>query len=65
VRERELLADARYHWGDVYAFAITNGRYTATARYGERDVLAADNPEELLAKVRRHYRPPVVERGST
>jgi hypothetical protein len=62
---RELLASIRYHWSDVYQITVANGQYTATAKYGERDVLAADDPEELLAKIRRHYRRPGQERSST
>jgi hypothetical protein len=62
---RELVASIRYHWSDVYEITMANGRYTATARFGEREVLAADDPEELLAKIRRHYRRPAEERSST
>jgi hypothetical protein len=55
VRRREALTVMRFHWGDVYRFAVVAGRYMATARFGTREVLAADDPEELLAKIRRHY----------
>jgi hypothetical protein len=61
MRRQEAMAQMRYHWGDVYRFAVTDGRYTATAKFGQRDVLAADNPDELLASVRRHYRPDLLE----
>jgi hypothetical protein len=65
VRQQEAMAQLRYHWGDVYAFAVVHGRYTATAKYGDRDVLAADDASELLAKIRRHYRKSPEERCST
>jgi hypothetical protein len=65
VTTRELLATIRYHWSDVYEITVANGRYTATAKYGQRDVLAASDPEELLGKIRRHYRRPPEERSST
>jgi hypothetical protein len=60
------MAQLNFHWGDAYAFAIVNGRYTATARFGQRDVLSASDPDNLLVKVRRHYRrDPPEERSST
>jgi hypothetical protein len=65
VTTREVLASIRYHWSDAYQITAVNGHYTATARYGDRDVLTADEPEELLAKIRRHYRRPTEERSST
>jgi hypothetical protein len=65
VTTRELLASIRYHWSDVYEITAANGRCTATAKNGDRDVLAADDPEELLGKIRRHYRRPLEERSST
>lgn len=63
---RELMTNLRYHWGDVYAFSVSEGRYAATAKFGQGDVLTGDDPEELLAKIRRHYhRDPLEERSST
>jgi hypothetical protein len=42
------------------------GRYTATAMFGQRDVLSADDPDELLARIRGHYRrEPLEERCTT
>jgi hypothetical protein len=64
VRRREAIAQLRYHWGDVYRFALVDGRYTATARFGQRDVVSADDPDELLTRIRRHY-PGPSERSST
>lgn len=52
---REMMAHLRYHWGDVYMFKLAKGRYFAAANFGQRDVLEAGDPEELLQKVRRHY----------
>jgi hypothetical protein len=66
MRLREVMAELRYHWGDVYEFAVVGDRYTATAKFGSRDQLSADRPEELGAMVRRHYRPDLLqERCST
>jgi hypothetical protein len=46
------------------ASAVDSG--TATAKYGQHDVLTAADLEELLAKIRRHYRrDPLEERSST
>lgn len=58
---QEALAQMRYHWGDSYRFAVVDGRYTATAKFGQRDVLAANSPDALLAKIRQHYRPDLLE----
>jgi hypothetical protein len=55
----------RTHWGDVYAFAEQNGQYTAREKFGHHEELAADTPEQLLTKIRRHYRGPRSERSST
>jgi hypothetical protein len=55
VNRREALAHLRFHWGQEYKFRLAGGTYTATARFGKADVLEADDPEELLARVRRHY----------
>jgi hypothetical protein len=64
VRQREALAQMRFHWGDVYVFAIVMGRYTATAKFSTHNVLTADDPEQLLDKIRQHY-PGPSERSST
>jgi hypothetical protein len=62
----QLLADLRYHWGDVYDFARARPEgFTATARFGEHEVLRAGDLHELQAKVRRHYPGSAVERMST
>jgi hypothetical protein len=65
VRVREVMAQLRWHWGDVYDFAVVEDKYTATAKFGSRDQLSADDPEDLRALVRRHYRRPLEERSST
>jgi hypothetical protein len=66
MRRSEALAQLRYHWGDVYTFALVGGRYTATAKFGKGDVLDADDGDELLRQVRRHYgRDMLQERCST
>jgi len=57
MRRREAMAQLRYHWGDVYTFALVGGQYRATARFGKGDVLDADDPDELLRQIRRHYGP--------
>lgn len=49
------MAWLRYHWDEVYTFAITNGTYTGRASFGNHYLLEDDSPEELLIKVRRHY----------
>jgi hypothetical protein len=49
---------------DPYVFAVVAGRYTATAKFSTHDVLAADDPEQLLTKIRQHY-PGPSERSST
>ncbi len=56
MRRQEVMAQLRYHWGDVYQFTIADGRYRAAARFGQREMLDAEDPRELLGKVRRHYR---------
>jgi hypothetical protein len=57
------MAQLRYHWGDVYKFAVAGDRYTATAKFGSRDQLVADDPEDLRAMIRRHYRPERLQDG--
>ncbi len=61
MKRQEALAQLRYHWGDVYRFAVADGRYIATAMFGQRDVLSAADPDELLAKIRQHYRRDLLE----
>ncbi len=61
MRQREAIAQLRYHWGDVYTFTVADGRYIATARFGQRDVLYGAGPDELLGKIRRHYRQDLLE----
>ncbi len=56
MRTREALAHLRFHWDDAYVFAFSPGRYSATAKFGRRDVLSSGDPEELLRMIRRHYR---------
>jgi hypothetical protein len=66
VTQREVMAQLRFHWGDAYRFTALKGHYTATAKFGSQDVLQADDPEQLLAQIRRHYRrDPPEERCST
>jgi hypothetical protein len=57
----EVMAQLRYHWGDAYAFTAASGRYTDTAKFGRRDVLTAEDPEQLLRKIRLHHRPELLE----
>jgi len=52
---RSTMAYLRYRWEHAYTFAVSDGKYTALARSGDRDLLTADDPDELLIKVRRHY----------
>lgn len=66
MRQQEAMAYLKFHWGDVYEFAIVSGRFIATARFGARDALSSDDPESLLRQIRRHYRRGhLVERCST
>jgi hypothetical protein len=64
VTTRELLAEMRFHWGDVYVFAACEEGFKATGKFGEREVLTAPDLQELLTKVRRHYPGLVAERMS-
>jgi hypothetical protein len=46
------------HWGSKYSFsapAKPHGRWTAVARFGQHDHLAAESAAELLELVRGHY----------
>jgi hypothetical protein len=66
MRPREALAHLKYHWDDAYNFAVSNGAYTATAKFGHCEVLCADDPEELLRMISRRYRRDrLVEKSST
>jgi hypothetical protein len=66
VSPRQALAHLRFHWDDAYNFAFSNGSYTATAKFGNCEMLSAEDPEELLRKIRRHYRRDrLVEKSST
>jgi hypothetical protein len=64
MRPKEALALLNFHWDDAYKFAFRDGSYTATARFGHCEVLASDDPDELLRKIRQHY-PGPSERSST
>jgi hypothetical protein len=56
VKQREALAQMRFHWDDAYDFAFSNGSYNATAKFGQCEVLSSEDPEDLLRKIRRRYR---------
>jgi hypothetical protein len=56
VTRREQLASMKFHWQDAYDLRLTAGQYTATAKFGTHETLAADDPEQLLVMIRRHYR---------
>jgi hypothetical protein len=46
------------HWGRKYSFAAPakpGGQWTAVARFGQHDQIAAESATELLALVRDHY----------
>jgi len=45
---RSTMAYLRYRWEHAYTFAVSDGKYTALARSGDRDLLTADDPDELL-----------------
>jgi hypothetical protein len=64
VRPKEALALLNFHWDDAYHFALVDGTYTATAKFGKCDVLSSDDPDELLRQIRRNY-PGPSERSST
>jgi hypothetical protein len=52
------LAHMRWHWGDVYDIdRRPGGKWSAVARWGNHDELAADTPDGLLYLIRRHYGP--------
>lgn len=45
----------RKHWGTVYDFGESGGRYTATARFGDRQELASRDINELSVMIWHHY----------
>lgn len=49
------------HWGEAYHFTVADGRYPAMAEFGSGDKLSAEDPEALLAKIRRHYQPELLQ----
>jgi hypothetical protein len=58
MRDEEALRYMTYNWGDVFTFARPTGdddRWTATANFGDQDVIAAETSEVLLTEVRSHY----------
>jgi hypothetical protein len=62
---RETLETLRFHWSDVYQIAKRrSGQYVAEAKFGQRETLTAEDPGELLRKIRQHY-PGPSERSST
>jgi hypothetical protein len=62
---RQAMARLRFHWGP-YGFIVKGGTYTAVAKFGSHDILIAEDPEDLLAQIRRHYgSDTTVERCST
>jgi hypothetical protein len=55
---QQQLVFLNTHWGAKYSFtapAEPGGRWTAVARFGEYDQLAAESAAELLELVRGHY----------
>jgi hypothetical protein len=55
VTRKTAMARLRHEWDSAYMLAIIDDKYTARARFGERDLLEADTPGELLCVIRRHY----------
>ena len=55
---QQQLVFLNTHWDGQYSFtapAQPGGRWTAAARFGQHDQLAAESATELLALVRGHY----------
>jgi len=55
---QQRLVFLNTHWGSKYSFtapAKPDGRWTAAARFGQHDQLAAESAAELLELVRGHY----------
>jgi hypothetical protein len=62
---RETLESLRFHWSDVYQIGRRRGgQYVAIAKFGEQEMLTAEDAGELLRKIRLHY-PGPSERSST
>jgi hypothetical protein len=55
---QQQLVFLNTHWGSKYSFtapAKPGSRWTAAARFGQHDRLAAESAAELLDLVRGHY----------
>lgn len=55
---QQQLVFLNTHWGSKYCFtapAQPGGSWTAAARFGQHDQLAAESATELLELVRGHY----------
>jgi hypothetical protein len=55
---QQQLVFLNTHWGTKYSFtapAKLGGQWTAVARFGQHDQLAAESAAELLELVRGHY----------
>jgi hypothetical protein len=55
---QQQLVFLNTHWGSRYSFtapAKPGGQWTATARFGQQDELAAESATALLTLVRDHY----------
>jgi hypothetical protein len=55
---QQQLVFLNTHWGSKYWFtapAEPGGRWTAAARFGQHDQLAAESAADLLELVRGHY----------
>lgn len=56
---QQQLVFLNTHWGSKYSFtapAKPGGRWTAVARFGQHDQLAAESAAELLELVRVHHK---------
>lgn len=56
-KEQQLI-HLNMHWGSRYDFTAPQNigdKWTATARFGERDQIQASSAAELLKEVRDHY----------
>jgi hypothetical protein len=55
---QQKLVFLNMHWGSKYAFAVPQapgGRWTATAKFGQRDQVQGFSAAELLEEVHDHY----------
>jgi hypothetical protein len=55
---QQRLVFLNTHWGSKYSFIAPprpDGRWTAVARFGQHDELAAESAADLLELVRSHY----------